>query len=90
MRIFDLHTNKARYQLKVVLLHLWRVNVKTIGGFTNIPFADLFIDKAASLLRFCAELILIRKTSEPSATGSRRRVSARRSSPTSCGSFRFR
>jgi hypothetical protein len=26
----------------------------------------------------------------PSATGSRRRVSARRSSPTSCGSFRFR
>jgi hypothetical protein len=33
-RIFDLHTSKARYyELKVVLLHLRRVNVKTIGGF---------------------------------------------------------
>ncbi len=41
MRIFDLHTNKARYELKVVLLHLWRVNVKTIDGFINIPLADL-------------------------------------------------
>ncbi len=27
--------------MKVVLLHLWRVNVKkTIGGFINIPLAD--------------------------------------------------
>jgi hypothetical protein len=41
MRIFDLHTSKARSELKVVLLHLWRVNVKTIGRFTNIPLADL-------------------------------------------------
>ena len=41
MRIFDLHTSKARYELKVVLLHHWRVNVKTIGGFINIPLADL-------------------------------------------------
>ncbi len=48
MRIFDLHTSKARYQLKVVLLHLWRVNVKMIGEFINIPFADFFIDKTAS------------------------------------------
>jgi hypothetical protein len=23
-----LHTSKVRYELKVVLLHLWRVNVK--------------------------------------------------------------
>jgi hypothetical protein len=40
--IFDLHTSKARYELKVVpvLLHLWRVSVKTIGGFINIPLAD--------------------------------------------------
>jgi hypothetical protein len=38
MRIFDLQP--ARYELKVVLLHLWRVNVKTIGGFINIPLAD--------------------------------------------------
>ncbi len=28
----------------MVLLHLWRVNVKTIGGFINITFADFFID----------------------------------------------
>jgi hypothetical protein len=41
MRIFDLHTSRARYELRVVLLHLWRVNVTTIGGFTNIPLADL-------------------------------------------------
>jgi hypothetical protein len=41
MRIFDLHTSKARFELKLVLLHLWRVNVKTIGGFFNIPLADL-------------------------------------------------
>jgi hypothetical protein len=41
MRIFDLHTSKAGYELKVVLLHLWRVNVKMIGGSVNIPLADL-------------------------------------------------
>ncbi len=41
MRLFDLHTSKARYELKGVLLHLWRVNAKTIRGFINIPFADL-------------------------------------------------
>jgi hypothetical protein len=43
MRIFDLHTSKARYELKVVpvLPHILRVNVKTIGGFINIPLADL-------------------------------------------------
>jgi hypothetical protein len=40
MGIFDLHINKARYVLKVALVHLWRVNVKTIGGFINIPLAD--------------------------------------------------
>jgi hypothetical protein len=48
MRIFKLHTSKARYELKVVLLYLWRVNVKTtIGGFINIPLTDFFIDKTA-------------------------------------------
>ncbi len=38
MCIFDLHTSKARYELelKVILLLLWRVNVKTICGFINI------------------------------------------------------
>jgi hypothetical protein len=41
MRILDLHTSKARYELKVVLLDLWRVNIKTTGGFINIPLADL-------------------------------------------------
>jgi len=42
MRIFDLLTSKARYELKVVLLHLWCVNVQTIGGFINVPLADFF------------------------------------------------
>ncbi len=41
LRIFDLHTGKAIYKLKVVLLNFWRVNVKTIRGFMNIPLADL-------------------------------------------------
>jgi hypothetical protein len=41
MRIFDLYTSRARYELKVVLLHLWHVNVKTIGVFINITLADL-------------------------------------------------
>jgi hypothetical protein len=41
MRIFDLHTSKARNKLKVVLLHIWSVNVRAIGGFINIPLADL-------------------------------------------------
>ncbi len=41
MCIFDLHTSKARYKPKVVLLYLRRVNVRTIGGFINIPLADL-------------------------------------------------
>jgi hypothetical protein len=34
------HTSKARDELKVVLLHLWRVNVKTIPGFINITLDD--------------------------------------------------
>ncbi len=41
MRILDLQTSKARYELKVVLLNFWRVNVKTIRGFINNPLADL-------------------------------------------------
>ncbi len=47
MSIFDLHTSKARYELKVALLHHWRVNVKTIPGFIHITSADFFIDKLA-------------------------------------------
>jgi hypothetical protein len=45
MCIFDLHISKAKYELKVVLVHLWRVNVKTIRGFINILFDDFFVDK---------------------------------------------
>jgi hypothetical protein len=41
MRTFDLHISKARSELKVALLHLWRVNAKTIRGFINISLADL-------------------------------------------------
>jgi hypothetical protein len=54
MRIFDLHTSKARYELKMVLLHLWRVNVKTIGGFINIPLVDLsHINMRYNNIRYC-------------------------------------
>jgi hypothetical protein len=34
MCIFDLHTSKTRYELKVILLHL--CNIQTIFGFINI------------------------------------------------------
>jgi hypothetical protein len=47
MSIVDPHTSKARYELKLVLLHLWRVNVKTTSRFIHIPLADFFIDKTA-------------------------------------------
>jgi hypothetical protein len=46
MCIFDLHTSKARFELKVVLFHRWRVSVMTIRGFINILLADFFIDKS--------------------------------------------
>ncbi len=43
----DVHTNKASKTLKVVLLHLWRINVKTTRGFLNIPLEDFHVDKTA-------------------------------------------
>ncbi len=43
--IFYVYTSETRYELKVVLPHLCRVNVKTIRGFINILLADFFIDK---------------------------------------------
>jgi hypothetical protein len=42
----DLHTSKARYELKVVLLHLAHKS-KEIRGFINILLVDFFIDKSA-------------------------------------------
>jgi hypothetical protein len=38
--VFDVHTSKVSKEMKVVLLHLWRVNVKTTPGFINIPLED--------------------------------------------------
>ncbi len=35
--IFDPHTSKARYEVKVVLLHLWRVRVKTSSRIARGP-----------------------------------------------------
>jgi hypothetical protein len=43
LRISDLHTNQARYELKKLILYLWSVNVKTIPGFFNVTLADFFI-----------------------------------------------
>jgi hypothetical protein len=60
MRIFDLHTSKAKYELKVVLLHFWRVNVKTISGFINIPLPDL------SYINLCHNHITILQVSSDS------------------------
>ncbi len=45
--IFDAPTSKASKELKVVLIHLWRVNVKTARGFIYISLADFHIDKTA-------------------------------------------
>ncbi len=48
LSIFDPHTSKtSRYEPKVALLHLWRVNVKTTPGFIHIPLADFLTDKTA-------------------------------------------
>jgi hypothetical protein len=45
--VSDVHKSKASQRTKVVLLHLWRINVKTTGGFMNIPVEDLHMVKAA-------------------------------------------
>jgi hypothetical protein len=45
--VFDAHTSKASKELKVVLLHFWRVNVKTTRGFVYISLEDFHIDKTA-------------------------------------------
>ncbi len=45
--VFDAHTSKASKRLKVVLLHLWRVNVKTTGGFIYFSLGDFHTDKIA-------------------------------------------
>jgi hypothetical protein len=47
--VFDVHTSEVSKKLKVVLLHLWRVNVKTTRGFISIPLGDFYIDKTAPL-----------------------------------------
>ncbi len=41
LRKFDRHTCKVRYELKMALRHIWRVNEKTIRGFINIPLDAL-------------------------------------------------
>jgi hypothetical protein len=44
---FDAHTSKASKELKVVLIHLGRVNVNTTGGFIYISLGDFHKDKTA-------------------------------------------
>ncbi len=43
----SVRTSKASKELKVVLLHLWRVNVKTTRGFIDIPLVDFHTVKTA-------------------------------------------
>jgi hypothetical protein len=38
--VFAVHTSKASKRLKMVLLHLGLINVKTSRGFINIPIED--------------------------------------------------
>ncbi len=38
--VFDVHSSEASKRLKMGLLHLWRINVNTTGGFVNIPVED--------------------------------------------------
>ncbi len=43
----SVRTSKANKELKVVLLHLWRVNVKTTRRFIYIPLVDSHTVKTA-------------------------------------------
>jgi hypothetical protein len=45
--VFDAHTSKDGKELKVVLLHLWHVNIKTTRGFIYIPLKDFHKVKTA-------------------------------------------
>ncbi len=46
--VFDAHTSKARRtDGDTIVFHLWRVNVKTTGGFICISLGDFHIDKTA-------------------------------------------
>ncbi len=45
--VFDIHTSKESKRLEVALLRLWRVNVKTTGGFLCISLGDFHTDKIA-------------------------------------------
>jgi hypothetical protein len=45
--LFHVLMSKASKELKVVLLHIWRVNVKTTRGFIYIPLADFNMVKNA-------------------------------------------
>jgi hypothetical protein len=46
--VYDVHMSKASKRPKVVPLHLWRINIKTTGGFINIPVEDFHMVKTAS------------------------------------------
>ncbi len=45
--VFDVHTSNTSKRFKVVLLHLWRINVKTTGSFIIIPVEDFYMVKTA-------------------------------------------
>jgi hypothetical protein len=45
--VLDVYTSTASKRLKAVLLHLWRINVKTTGGYIYIPVEDFHMVKTA-------------------------------------------
>jgi hypothetical protein len=53
MCIFDFHTSKARYELKVVRLHY----SKDIRGFIYILLADFFIDNCAKIILRAVQIL---------------------------------
>ncbi len=42
--VFDVYASKAS---KVVLLHLWHINIRTSGEFISIPVEDFHMVKTA-------------------------------------------
>jgi hypothetical protein len=53
--IFNVHTSRVRSVLKVLLLYLLHVNVKTISRIYIHALADFFLDKTADyeLYKYC-------------------------------------
>ncbi len=59
--VFDVHTSKASKRLKVLLLHLWRINVKTTRRFIDILLDDFHFS------HFTRAIIILRTIQFPAS-----------------------